>query len=84
MGAKAHAPNKRPQFGAKIKTSCLPPLSEHLFLLSPSSEPAKVSEQMVAAGVEVLWRSGAVEAPLGCDELLVSEIFQAMDRASRL
>jgi hypothetical protein len=33
---------------------------------------------MVAAGVEVLWQSGAVEGRLGSDELLVAEIFAAM------
>jgi hypothetical protein len=38
--------------------------------------------EMVAAGVAVLWESGAIEAQLDSDELLVSEIFQAMWMAS--
>ena len=48
--------------------------------LAPSraSAQATISEQMVAAGVEVLWQSGAIEAPQGSEGLLVSEIFQAM------
>ncbi len=33
---------------------------------------------MVAAGVRVLWQSGAVEGQLGSDELLVADIFRAM------
>ena len=38
------------------------------------------SPEMVAAGVAVLWQSGAVEGQLDSDELLVSEIFQAMQQ----
>lgn len=45
------------------------------------SEPVKISDEMVAAGVEVLWQSGAVSEPQGSDELLVAEIFQAMVKA---
>ncbi len=47
---------------------------------SPSHDaaPAIVSEEMVAAGVRVLWQSGAVEGQLGSDELLVADIFRAM------
>ena len=37
-----------------------------------------VTSEMIEAGVEVLWASGAVEEQLGSDKLLVSEIFQAM------
>ena len=48
----------------------------------PASAPQIVSEQMVAAGVAVLWASGAVEGSLGSDELLVAEIFEAMSLAS--
>jgi hypothetical protein len=43
----------------------------------PSEEDSAL---MVAAGVEVLWQSGAVEGRLGSDVLLVAEIFQAMLR----
>jgi hypothetical protein len=46
------------------------------------SVPVKASEQMVAAGVAVLWGSGAVEVQLGCDKLLVAEIFEAMPSAA--
>jgi len=45
------------------------------------SPQVKVSESMVAAGVAVLWASGAVEGWLDSDELLVSEIFEAMAKA---
>lgn len=38
--------------------------------------------EMVAAGVAVLWASGAVEAELRLHELLVSEIYRAMRLAS--
>jgi hypothetical protein len=37
-----------------------------------------ITSEMVDAGLEVLWASGAVEEQLGSDKLLVSEIFQAM------
>jgi hypothetical protein len=37
---------------------------------------------MVSEGVAVLWRSGAVECQLGCDKLLVAEIFEAMIAAA--
>ena len=47
-----------------------------------ASVPVKASEQMVAAGAEVLWQSGAVEGELGSDELLVARIFEAMVMAS--
>lgn len=53
-----------------------------LSALSRASVPATVSEQMVSAGVAVLWRSGAVEGQLGSDGLLVVEIFRAMIAAS--
>ena len=47
-----------------------------------ASLPSKVSAQMVDAGVAVLWGSGAVEVQLGCDKLLVAEIFEAMIAAA--
>ena len=50
---------------------------------APSTEPLLVSEQMVSAGVAVLWGSGAVEVQLGCDKLLVAEIFEAMAAAAQ-
>ncbi len=40
----------------------------------------KVSAQMVAAGVRVLWSSGVVEGQLDSDELLVADIYRAMFR----
>jgi hypothetical protein len=40
--------------------------------------PVKAWESMASAGLEVLWRSGAVECQLGSDKLLVAEIFEAM------
>jgi hypothetical protein len=46
------------------------------------TEKFEVSEQMVAAGVAVLWQSGAVEGQLDSDELLVAEIFQEMAKAA--
>ena len=46
----------------------------------PSEE---VTASMARAGVEVLWQSGLVEGQQGYDELVVTEIFQAMLRASR-
>lgn len=36
--------------------------------------------RMVAVGLDVLRRSGAVEIPLDCDELVVAEIYEAMAR----
>ena len=38
----------------------------------------KVTPEMIRAGVDVLWASGAVEEQLDSDELLVSDIFHAM------
>jgi hypothetical protein len=46
------------------------------------SVPFEPYAEMVAAGVEVLWTSGAVEGQLGSDELLVADIFQAMVKAA--
>jgi hypothetical protein len=43
-----------------------------------------VTSEMIDAGTEVLWASGAVEEQLGSDKELVSEIFQAMARLSPL
>ena len=51
------------------------PMASALAFEEPTAE-------MVAAGVAVLWESGAIEAQLDSDELLVSEIFQAMWMAS--
>ena len=61
-------PRSRPAAGAALPTA-----------FDPSAEP---TDAMVAAGVEVLWQSGAVEGQLSSDELLVAEIFQAMARAA--
>lgn len=46
----------------------------------PDAELPKVSAQMVAAGVRVLWSSGVVEGQLDSDELLVADIYRAMAR----
>jgi hypothetical protein len=43
-----------------------------------ASAPAKVSERMVAAGIEVLLQSGIVERQTRADALLVRDIFLAM------
>lgn len=56
--------------------------SERPSKLSPASELVTVSEQMVDAGVAVLWSSGVVEGRLGSDGLLVAEIYRAMNAAS--
>jgi hypothetical protein len=47
------------------------------------SVPVKASEQMVSAGVAVLWGSGLVEVRLGSDKLWVAEIFDAMVAAAK-
>jgi hypothetical protein len=38
----------------------------------------EITPRMVAAGLETLRRSGAIEIPLDSDELLVAEIYQSM------
>lgn len=43
----------------------------------------KPTPAMIEAGVDVLWASGAVEGALDSDELLVVEIFEAMNLACR-
>lgn len=48
--------------------------------MQTASEPCEPSPEMVAAGVEVLWASGAVEGQLDSDELLVADIYLAMAR----
>jgi len=67
--------------GAPKKTKRLPPSRGHARPSSPlrGVVPPTVSASMVAAGVAVLWESGAVEGELDSDELLVSDIFRAMD-----
>lgn len=50
--------------------------------LSRAAALPTISDEMVTAGVAVLWGSGAVEGRLGSDALLVAEIFLAMNGAS--
>lgn len=38
----------------------------------------EITNDMVEAGLDALYRSGAVETPLESDELLVSEIYRSM------
>jgi hypothetical protein len=43
----------------------------------------EVTPEMIAAGVRVLWDSGAAEVPnLGADQDLIQKIFVAMSQAS--
>lgn len=42
----------------------------------------EITPRMVAAGLETLRRSGAIEIPLSADELLVAEIYESMAIAS--
>jgi hypothetical protein len=41
-----------------------------------------ITDEMIEAGVTVLWQSGAIEYPIGSDRLLVADIFEAMIRVS--
>lgn len=41
-----------------------------------------ITPAMIQAGLKVLMESGAVDALIGCDEILVSNIFQAMIAAN--
>ena len=38
----------------------------------------EVSEEMIEAGLRVLWDSGAVENPMDADRTLIREIFAVM------
>ncbi len=54
---------------------------QYVDLRSVEKAVGEPTAEMVAAGVAVLWASGAIEGRLGSDRILVSEIFQAMDQA---
>ena len=41
-----------------------------------------VTDEMIEAGISVLWVSGVVEGQLDSDKSLVSEIYRAMARAA--
>jgi hypothetical protein len=49
--------------------------------MKPSALCDEPTQEMIKAGVDVLWASGAVEGELDSDRLLVAEIVQAMWRA---
>lgn len=44
----------------------------------------EVTPEMIEAGLNVLWESGALETPMkGADQIVVKEIFVAMSLVSR-
>lgn len=50
---------------------------------APDSEDFQATPEMIEAGVEVLWASGAIEHPLEADRLLVRDVYRAMQKALR-
>ena len=51
----------------------------------PAEQEIEVTEEMIEAGVRVLWKSGALETLMdGPDQMLVQEIFVAMSRVPKV